>query len=82
MYNDLKEWCEDGTLYIRCLDDIYDGETKVCEKDKQYIVWDVIQTVYGEVLLTIDTGYDGITWCVSMDDEDFEIVCTENDTNV
>ena len=80
MYEDLARWCEEGTLYIRCLEDIEDSGVAVCSEDEIYLVWDVIKINSGEIFLTVDTNIEGVTWCVSMDDDNFEIAYVENDT--
>jgi hypothetical protein len=78
MIDDLREWCEEGTLYVRCLKDIYDQEMKVCSSGEIYYVHDVLD-IDGEILLSIDSEILGVVWCVSLDDDDFEMVYKESD---
>jgi hypothetical protein len=76
MYEDLKQWCDDGQLYLKCITQLVGEESVCCKNGSTYKAYDVIETE-GNIEVFISTGLIGYDPCILINEEgneDFEIV--------
>lgn len=81
IYTDLRQWCEDGTLYLRCVkefsDEIKDEVTEYAT-DQEFQVYDVTND-NGEIEFWVDSEDLGYEFIVSYDSDNFEFFLKSED---
>lgn len=81
IYTDLRQWCEEGILYLRCVKDCVDEvEQEVTEYDaeQEFKVYDVTNDS-GEIEFWIDSEDLGYEFVVPFSSEEFEFFLKNED---